>query len=469
MVARDLAERSIHELAPLIEVGELSPVTLLEACIARIEATDPTLHAFVLLCADTARKQAEVAEQEIANGNYRGKLHGIPFAVKDLLDVAGLPTGAGSLHLRDNVMQETATVVRRLIEAGAILLGKVHMVEFAFGGWGTNAHLGAPRNPWDLSEHRSPGGSSSGSGVAVAAGMVPFSLASDTGGSIRSPASMNGIVGLKPTISSVSTHGVFPLSQTLDSIGPLTRSVEDAAIVFDAISGVDRLDPGTWCGNPPRVSDGGANVSGMRLGLVTPEQLPGVQPEILEALAKSAQVFRALGAEVVELRLPRNPVDYCVGASHIIRTDGYANLAALMAEDRGEFDPYVRERVHAGNTGTAAEFAARLIERREDMVAMRDTLDGFDALLLPSTPIASPSLATIDEYKMPLSDLTRFVNYLGMCALAVPNGFNAEGMPLSLQIVAMPSREDILFTFGRAFEGATPWHARRPDLSSLTG
>ncbi|KGF67897.1 hypothetical protein LL06_19660 [Hoeflea sp. BAL378] len=465
----NLPDRPIHELAPLIETGALSPVTLLEACLQRIAAADPVLHAFVILCADRAREAAKAAEREIAGGTYRGKLHGIPFAVKDLLDVAGLPTGAGSLHLSDNVVEETATVVQRLIEAGAVFLGKLQMVEFAFGGWGTNTHLGAPRNPWDLTEHRSPGGSSSGSGVAVAAGMVAFSLASDTGGSIRSPAAMNGIVGLKPTISSVSTHGVFPLSQTLDSIGPLTRSVEDAAIVFDAISGADRLDPGTWGANPPRVSAGGANVGGMRLALLSPDQLPGVQPSILDALVRSAQVFRELGAEVVEIRLPRTPLEYCVGASHIIRTEGYANLADLMAEDRGAFDPHVRARVHAGNAGTAAQFAARLIERREDMVAMREVLEGFDALLLPATPIASPPLNTIDEQAMPLSDLTRFVNYLGLCAIALPNGVNPEGMPLSLQIVAMPSREDILFTLGRAFEGATPWHARRPDLSSLTG
>ncbi len=468
MVSRDLADCAIHEVAPLIETGEMSPVSLLAACLRRIETADPALHAFIALTADAAFDAARAAEREIAQGNYRGGLHGIPFAVKDLLDVEGLPTTAGSLHLRDNVARATATVVERAVEAGAILLGKLHMVEFAFGGWGTNARMGAPRNPWDMRAHRSPGGSSSGSGVAVAAGMVGFSLASDTGGSIRSPASMNGIVGLKPTISSVSTHGAFPLSQTLDSIGPLARSVEDAAIVFDAISGADPRDPGTWCGPAPRLlPELRKPVGGMRLGLVPDAQLPGVQPDIIEALHETARVFRALGAEVVELSLPRRPLDYCTGASHIIRTEGYANLGALMAQDRGEFDPFVRERVHAGNQGTAAEFAARLIERRADMVAMRAAMSGFDALLLPSTPIASPPLATIDEYAMPLSDLTRFVNYLGMCALAVPNGVNGEGMPLSLQIVAPASREDILTRLGWAFENATRWHERRPDLSSL--
>jgi aspartyl-tRNA(Asn)/glutamyl-tRNA(Gln) amidotransferase subunit A len=329
--------------------------------------------------------------------------------------------------------------------------------------------MGAPRNPWDLDVHRSPGGSSSGSGVAVAAGMVPFSLASDTGGSIRSPASMNGIVGLKPTLSSVSTNGVFPLSQTLDSIGPLTRSVEDAAIVFDTIAGADDRDPGTWCGTVPRlIPDLKASIRGMRLGLVPDDQLPDVQPEILQALHEAVRVFRGLGADVVECPLPRRPVDYCAGASQIIRTEGYANLAGLMAQDRGAFDPFVRERVHAGNQGSAAEFAARLIERRADMVEMHAVMSGFDALLLPATPIAAPPLAAIDEYAMPLSDLTRFVNYLGLCALALPNGVNGEAMPLSLQIVAPASREDVAMRIGWAFENATSWHTRRPDLSSLS-
>ncbi|MBE0693948.1 MAG: amidase, partial [Aquamicrobium sp.] len=184
--------------------------------------------------------------------------------------------------------------------------------------------------------------------------------------------------------------------------------------------------------------------------------------------ARSVRVFRDLGAEVAELPLPRRPVDYCAGASHVIRTEGYANLAGLMAQDRGAFDPFVRERVLAGSGGSAAEYAARLIERRSDMVAMHAAMAGFDALLLPGTPIASPSLSSIDEYAMPLSDLTRFVNYLGLCALALPNGVDGEGMPLSLQIVGPAGREDTVLRLGRAFENATPWHARRPDLSSLT-
>ncbi|WP_412050799.1 amidase [Hoeflea sp. Naph1] len=468
MNSRKLADLAIHELAPLLETGDVSPVELLKVCLQRIEQTDSTLRAFLLVCADSALDAARQVEQEIAEGHYRGKLHGIPFAVKDLLDVTGLPTTAGSLHLKDNIADQTATVVERAVAAGAVFLGKLHMVEFAFGGWGTNTHFGAPRNPWDLQVHRSPGGSSSGSGVAVAAGMVPFSLASDTGGSIRSPASMNGIVGLKPTLASVSTHGVFPLSRTLDSIGTLARTVEDAAIIFDALSGSDDRDPATWDSAPPRVLRGlKTTVRGMRVGVVSNAQLPNVQFEVLDALEQSVEVFRELGVDVVDIELPRKPIDYCVGASHIIRTEGYANLADLMTEDRGEFDPFVRERIHAGRGGSAADYATRLAERSTDMVAMRSTLEGLDALLLPTTPIASPPLSEVDEGAMPLSDLTRFVNYLGLCALALPNGSNGNGMPISLQIVAPAFGEDVVMRLGWAFENATQWHDRRPDISSL--
>lgn len=468
MPVPSLADMPIHELAPLIKQRLLSPVALLDACLARIDATDEKLHAFVDLWREDARADAIKAEREIAEGRYRGPLHGIPVAFKDLLEIAGHRTSAGSLHLAERASLVTATVVARLEAEGAVMLGKLHMVEFAFGGWGTNTHLGAPWNPWDLHTQRSPGGSSSGSGVAVAAGMVPYSLASDTGGSIRSPASMNGIVGLKPTISNVSVHGVFPLSHTLDSIGPMTRSVEDAAMVFQAISGKDDLDPGTSVARPPDVMKNlRGGISGLTLGYVEDAQLPGVAGDVLDACHAALDELRKLGAKVVPLRLPRAPVEYCVGASHIIRTEGFANLGKLVQHDDGRFDPFVRARILAGEGGSKAAYEARLLERSQDIVAMQAAMSGVDALLLPTTPIASPPLAEIDEAEMPLSDLTRFVNYLDLCALAVPCGQNAAGMPLSLQIVGKAWREDLILQIGWAFEQATPQHRKRPNLSSL--
>ena len=468
MTQTSLADLSIHQLATRIRERKVSPVELTEACLARIDATDQKLHAFSDLWREEAIAAASKAEQEIAEGGWRGPLHGIPVALKDLLEVAPYRTTVGSLHLKDRISTVTATVVERLMASGTVLFGKVNMVEFAFGGWGTNAHLGAPWNPWDLDVHRSPGGSSSGSGVAVAAGMVPFSIGSDTGGSIRSPASMNGIVGLKPTISNVSTYGVFPLSQTLDSIGPLARSVEDAALVFSAIAGHDIRDPGTYAANPPdTLISLRAGIKGLKLGYVGPKQLPEVADEVLETYQSTLETLRSLGATLVELRLPRAPVEYCIGASHVIRTEGYANLGELADNHEAKLDPFVRKRILAGGGGSAVDYAARLIERREDTRAFHEALLGFDALVLPTTPIASPPLSGIDEDNMPLSDLTRFVNYLGLCALAVPCGQSADRMPLSLQIVGRECREDMILRVGWAFEQATPWHERRPDLSSL--
>ncbi len=464
----ELADLPIHRLAPLIEAGTVSPVALLEACLARIEQTDDHLHAFIDVWADEARSGARQAEADIAAGRYLGPLHGIPIALKDLIEVEGRRTTVGSAYWRERVSPCTATVVKRLKAAGAILLGKLHMVEFAFGGWGTNPRLGTPRNPWDLAHHRSPGGSSSGSGVAVAAGMVPASLGSDTGGSVRIPASMNGVVGLKPTAASVSNHGVFPLSQTLDSIGPLARSVEDAAIVFGAICGVDPDDAATaFAPKMDPVAALNRPVTGLRLGLVGAAQLPGVDEQVMQAVAAAAQVLHELGAAVEPIELPRQPVDYCKGASHIIRTEGYANLIDIIHADSDDFGPAVRARVLAGKDGAAVAYAGTLIERREDMSRMGRALFGFDAILLPTTVMASPRLDSIDEEHMPLSDLTRFVNYLGLCALALPCGFNREGMPLSLQIVGRAFAEDLVLRIGWAYEQATGWHRCRPYVGGL--
>ncbi len=465
----DLADWPLHRLAPLIRARTLSASALVGACIDRIARTDGRLHAFIDLWAADAMAAAARADTEIAAGRYLGPLHGVPLALKDLVEVQGRRTTVGSAFWRERVSDCTATVATRLEAAGAILLGKLHMVEFAFGGWGTNPRLGAPMNPWDLVHHRSPGGSSSGSGVAVAAGMVVASIGSDTGGSVRIPASMNGVVGLKPTAASVSTHGVFPLSQILDSIGPLARSVEDAALVFQAIRGPDLRDAATSLAPMGDALSGLKRpIGGLRLGRVQAAQLPGVDPEVAQAVAAAVEVLRGLGAVVDDIALPRPPIDYCRGASHIIRTEGYANLRHVIHSDSDDFGPAVRARVLAGQGGSATDYAATLIERREDTTAMGAVLAGFDAILLPTTVMAAPRLDRIDEDHMPLSDLTRFVNYLGLCALALPCGVTSEGMPVSVQIVGKAFTEDLLLRIGWAYEQATTWHQRLPDLRSLT-
>ncbi|MBU1361658.1 MAG: amidase [Gammaproteobacteria bacterium] len=463
----DLCALPVHALAPLIRDRQVSPRELVAACLARVERVDAALHAFVDVWADDALAAAAAAEQDIAQGQYRGPLHGIPVSLKDLVEVAGHRTTVGSAFFKDRVSTHTATLATRLVDAGAILLGKVHMVEFAFGGWGTNPRMGAPRNPWDPVQHRSPGGSSSGSGVSVASGMVPVSIGSDTGGSIRLPASMNGVVGLKPTAAAVSNHGVFPLSQTLDSMGPLTRSVEDAAHVFAAIRGADPFDAATALAPPDAsVETLRQSIRGLRIGRVRASQLPDVDDQCLSSAAEASQVLQSLGAEIVDIELPRQPVDYCTGASHIIRTEGYANLANIIETPGADFGPAVRARVLAGKGGLAVDFARTLIERRADTAAMQRAMAQIDALLLPTTPMPSPPLSSVKEEHMPLSDLTRFVNYLGLCALALPCGVSRDGMPLSLQLVGGAFQESTVLRIGWAFEQATAWHRRRPDLSA---
>jgi aspartyl-tRNA(Asn)/glutamyl-tRNA(Gln) amidotransferase subunit A len=462
--ATTLADLPVHRLAPMIAQGQVTPSALVEACLARIHATDPRLHAFVEVWEDAARAAARIADAEIAGGRYRGTLHGIPVGLKDLVDVAGRVTTAGSAFRRDHVAHQSATVATRLTEQGAILMGKLHMVEFAFGGWGTNQHLGTPWNPWDLATHRVPGGSSSGSGVAAAAGMVPIAIGSDTGGSIRIPAAMNGVVGLKPTSGLVSNRGIVPLSQTLDSIGPLTRSVEDAALALQALAGFD-----TDFADSARVADldlSGlrAPIAGLRLGRVPDAQLLGASAEVLDGFAATVEVLRGLGAEIVACPLPEPPPHFCVGASVIIRTEAFANLRDIIDLDTQDFGAAVRARVRSGRADSGADYAAALNARRAETVAMRHVMRDVDAVILPTTPIVAPPLAAIDEDRMPLADFTRLANYLGLCGLAVPSGFTPQGQPLSLQIHGRAFEEAAILRIGWAFEQATPWHDHRPDL-----
>ncbi len=465
----EIADRSIGDLAGDIAAGRLSPVEIVESCLRRIEQTDGHLHAFLDLWADDARADAKRAETEIRQGRLRGPLHGIPVGLKDLVEVRGRITTAGTPSFRSRRSEITADVVERLVEAGAILMGKLHLVEFAFGGWGTNPAFGMPWNPWDLDTHRMPGGSSSGSAVAVAAGMVPAAIGSDTGGSIRGPASMTGIVGLKPTVGRVSTYGVFPLSQTLDSVGPMTRTVEDAAIMFEVLQGPSIRARDTR-GVPPAAPLAGLRqpVTGLRVGLVPDRQLGGVQPDVRAAVHQAVEVLRALGAEVVEFPLPKAPIEYGPASSRITSTEAYANLRQYMGVEGVPSGEGVRKRILLGDWGSASDYAELLAERRRQIALFDQAAEGFDALLLPTTPITAPPFASIEEDVMPLCDFARMANYLGLCSLALPCGFDRSGLPVSLQIVGPAFGEDRILRLGWAYEQAAGWHLHRPDLSRLT-
>lgn len=468
MAHDDLLVEPIHVLAPKIAAGEISPVELTRQCLARIETTDRALHAFVEVYRDEALAAADAAERAIRAGAYLGPLHGVPLALKDLIEFAGRQTTAGSASWTGRISTITATVAERARAAGMVIIGKTHMVEFAYGGWGTNRAMGAPRNPWDGRVHRVPGGSSSGSGVAVAAGMVPAAIGSDTGGSIRIPASMNGLVGLKPTYGRVSNYGVVPLSHTLDSAGPMTRSVEDAALVYRSICGADLNDPDTLAHGPhDPLTSLKRGIKGLRIGVLVRDQLETAAPEVLAAVDSAISVLRGLGAVLEEVRLPRALVDYVPLATTIIQSEAFAHRGDVATRDPKIYDSGAYERILSGRDVPAARYAMALRQRREEQRVVHAQFEDYDAIITPTTPIAAIDITRADEADMPLGNFTRLANFLGLCGLAVPCGFTADGMPLSLQLLGAPFCEERILRIGWAYEQATQWHQRRPDLSAF--
>jgi aspartyl-tRNA(Asn)/glutamyl-tRNA(Gln) amidotransferase subunit A len=330
-----IADLSATELANRIAGKTLSPVEAVAAMLDRIAAREPKLQAFTEVFADDARLAAEGADRAIRSGHAVGPLHGVPIALKDLIDLEGRITMGGSAAHRARRAARTATIARRLIAQGMIVLGKTHTVEFAYGGWGTNPHLGTPWNPWDLAVARTPGGSSSGTGVAVAARMAPWGIGTDTGGSVRLPAAFCGLTGLKVTVGRVSTHGIVPLSATLDTPGPLARSVADAALLYAAISGPDPLDPATRGILPvdpfPTLNRG---VRGLRLARMPEAERDGCSAEMLTAYDASLDVLSGLGAEIVDVALPFRFADL-VAMSGITNAEAYFVNGALAERRRG--------------------------------------------------------------------------------------------------------------------------------------
>jgi aspartyl-tRNA(Asn)/glutamyl-tRNA(Gln) amidotransferase subunit A len=340
------------------------------------------------------------------------------------------------------------------------------MVEFAFGSWGTNTTMGTPWNPWDPQVHRAPAGSSSGSGVAVGAGLVPAALGSDTGGSIRAPASLCGIVGLKTTVGRVSNHGALMLSDTLDTLGPMTRDVEDAALLFAAMHGPDPQDPKTRAHAPVDVLAGlKAGVAGLRFAVLPEEDLGGLDPDVASAFAAALDVLRSLGARIDLLRLPVPYASLATDTGTIISAEGYALHRDWIDRDDLPFDTDVRTRIRAAKATSAADYIGVMARRERLRHDVDRALQDFDGLLMPTTPLPAPPLTAIDQSQAPMTRLTRPVNLLDLCALALPCGFSREGLPLSLQIVGRGYQEARVLRIGWAYEQATDWHQRRPPLS----
>jgi aspartyl-tRNA(Asn)/glutamyl-tRNA(Gln) amidotransferase subunit A len=463
MPSADPSLSSATELSAAISARELSPVEVTDAFLARIAAQDQQLHAFIAVYADDAKLAAEAADKAIRSGHQIGPLHGVPIALKDLIDLEGRVTTGGSAVWRERRSPATATLAKKLIAAGMIVLGKTHTVEFAMGGWGTNHHMRTPWNPWDTAVARTPGGSSSGSGVAVASAMAPWAIGTDTGGSVRLPASWCGITGLKTTVGRVSCHGILPLAPSLDTPGPMARSVEDAALLFSVMQGVDPLDRLTLSAPPPidPFATLRRGVKRLRLARMPASERDGCDPEMLAAYDGALEALAQAGAEIVDIALPIAFADATVATGRIIGSEAYRLTGALVDDPAQPIDPAVRPRIQLGCDIRAHQYLAALAERDRMKTAFLAALDGVDALLTPTTQTAAIPNDAVDQNTTP-AHFTRVFNLLEMCALAVPNGFTASGLPLSLQIACRPYDEATALRIGWAYQQATEWHLPRP-------
>jgi aspartyl-tRNA(Asn)/glutamyl-tRNA(Gln) amidotransferase subunit A len=439
--------------------GDISAVELSAAHRERIASLDPRIGAFIAVY-DTGTSRSEA----------RGALSGAPLALKDLYDIRGTPTTAGSSFFRDAApAADDACVVARLREAGAVFLGKLNLHECALGVTGDNPHFGPCRNPWDLA--RIAGGSSSGSAAALAAGLCLGSLGSDTGGSIRIPAALCGIVGLKPTSGRVSLRGVVPLSWTLDHAGPMARTVADVALLLQVIAGYDPDDPSSV---DVRVDDYVTSIERgvreWRIALADVDSIGGAEREVVEALHNAARVFEGLGASVDIVRLADLP-DAARANSLITTSDGAAFHAERMERAPDGFGYDVLTRLRRGAGYSSREHAearrTRTVVRRRLESLFRRHGGAFDVLLTPTTPCVAPIREGLDPFAA-ASTLTRFTspfNLTGLPALSVPGGFSPEGLPIGLQLIGAPWDERAVLRAGHAFEQATTWHSRRPSLS----
>ena len=459
---RDLTHLPAHVLAADIAARRVSPVEVIDAVIAKVNAQEPHLHAFVETYFDDARLAAEAADKAIRSGHAVGPFHGVPIAVKDLVDMEGRIVTGGSKVWAERRATRTATLARKLIAAGMIVIGKTHTVEFAFGGWGTNQHMGTPRNPWDMRTHRVPGGSSSGSAVAVAARLVPWAIGTDTGGSVRLPSGFCGLTGLKTTIGRISCYGVLPLTPTLDTPGPMARSVEDAALLYQLLQGEDPLDRLTL-GQPAAAPMAALKrgVRGLRLARIPESERAGVAPAILAAYDQALETLAQAGAEIGTIVLPKGFGDYTLLTSQIMQTEAYGLVGQLAEDATAPIDEGVRARVLAGAKISAAEYFNALRAREALKAEFAAAFAAFDAVLTPTTKMTAIPVANVDQAVMP-SHFTRFVNILDLCGLAVPTGISEEGLPTSLQIVCRSYDEDTALRIGWAYQSLTDWHERVP-------
>ena len=471
MEKQEIPFLTASQLSRLIQSKEVSPVEATEAYLDRIDHVDGKLNSYITVSRDEALRAARDAEQSINAGRYLGPMHGIPVAVKDQFNTAGIRTTGGSRILSDFVPQEDATVISKLKQAGAVLLGKLNMSEFAMGEI-FNHPYGTPRNPWDLG--RNPGTSSSGSGAATAAFLCATSLGEDTGGSIRGPANQSGLVGLRPTWGRVSRHGVLGSTWSMDTVGPISRTVEDCAMTFQAIAGPDPKDPFTWKVPVPDYRQAlEEDIRGIKIGVIRERaESPLLDPEIARAVSAAVSVLGELGTSIEDVSIP------------LTEHAGAITLAIIVVEwtslHRRTFEPNLEQLDHNNRIRflTGGLVPAQAYYKAQKLRALLrqqilDALERVDVLVLPSGPVTArpvETVAGIQSKEQAAAGLTGRLgftgpfNLAGVPALSLPCGFSSENLPMGLQIVGRPFAEETVMKVAHAYEQNTEWHKRKPPI-----
>jgi aspartyl-tRNA(Asn)/glutamyl-tRNA(Gln) amidotransferase subunit A len=460
-------------LTSIVETGErlrkrdVSPVELTKDCLSRIEKLNPMLNAFITVTAESALMQARAAEAEILRGNWRGPLHGIPLALKDLIDTGGIRTTAGSALFKDRIPEKDAEVVRRLKDVGAVLLGKQTLHEFAYGGSSMISHYDEVHNPWDPA--RIAGGSSGGSAASVAAGLGYGAIGTDTAGSVREPAALCGVVGLKPTYGRISGRGVIPLSMSLDHVGPIARTVSDAAVILQAIAGYDANDASSV--NVPvgnylaAIHDGSMPV---KIGVPRKFFYEDLDAEVASAVEEALGTLRALGSDLFEIVIDV-PTDRKLQAA-----ESYAYHREFVSKSPELYQPETLRRIRTGESISTAQMEQAARELKQIRSEIGRVFEDVDFLVAPTTPIPAPA---IDDLKRDPDALrpcelvllrnTRPANVWGLPAISIPCGFTRVGLPIGLQIIGPHWQEDRVLQLAYAYEQATNWHKRSPRLAGL--
>jgi len=469
---KGVTQLSLGETAHLLREKKVTPVELTNECLRRIERLNPKLNAFITVTAESALAEARKAEEEIRRDHWKGPLHGIPIALKDLIDTAGLRTTGGSELFKDRVPGRDAEIVRRLKAAGAVFLGKLNMHEFAYGGSSVISYFGPVHNPWDLDY--CAGGSSGGSAAAVAAQLCFGAIGSDTGGSIRQPAAYCGVVGLKPSYGRVSASGVIPLSWSLDHLGPLTRTVTDAALILQVIAGYDAQDKASLDVPVPNyAATVGASTSSLRLGIPRAYFYDGLDPEIRSAMQTALSVLNSLTQKQQDIAsLATNDTYASMMEPYvtILRAEALAYHREHVGRHPALYQPQTLRRIQAGADITASALSEARQEMEQIRRSVAQVFKTVDLLITPTTCVPPFAIAdlldpnTLRDRELLMLRNTRPFNMLGLPAISVPCGFTRTGLPIGMQITGPADGEETVLRLAYVYEQATDWHKRRPNL-----